>query len=66
MLEPVKMLHDAENSGDFTLRLALMDEFKSLPASAVWDYYCLKSGTPCMTDWLSDLRKYESDVMFKR
>ena len=66
MLEPVALLQNAEDEGDFTLRLALIDEFKSLPASAVWDYYCLKSGTPCMTDWLSDLRKYESDVMFKR
>ena len=66
MLEPIALIQKAEDEGDFTLRLALMDEFKSLPASAVWDYYCLKSGIPCMTEWLSDLRKYESDVMFKR
>lgn len=66
MLEPVSLIHKAEDEGDFTLRLALMDEFKSLPASAVWDYYCLSRSVPCNTEWLSDLKKYERDVMFKR
>jgi L-rhamnose isomerase len=66
MLEPVKMLQDAEDEKNFTLRLALMDEFKSLPANAVWDYFCLKSGTPVATEWLADLAQYEKDVMFKR
>ena len=66
MLEPVALLAEAENKGDFTLRLALMDEFRSLPASAVWDYYCLKRGIPTNTEWLSDLKQYESKIMFKR
>lgn len=35
MLEPVEILHKAEAEGDFTARLALMDEFRSLPANAV-------------------------------
>ena len=66
MLEPVALLAEAENKGDFTLRLDLMDEFRSLPASAVWDYYCLKRGIPTNTEWLCDLKQYESKIRFKR
>ena len=49
-----------------TLGLALMDEFKSLPSNAVWDYCCLKNNVPTNAQWLDDLKDYESTVMFKR
>ena len=66
MLEPVALLWAAEDCGDYTRRLALMDEFSSLPAAAVWDYVCLVSSVPTGVDWLDDLKRYESDVMFQR
>lgn len=66
MAEPVERLWEAEKNGDFTARLALMDEFRSLPANALWEYYCLEKGVFTGTDWLCDLKQYEKDVMFKR
>ena len=66
MLEPVDMLHNAENNKDFTLRLALMDEFKTLPYNAVWEYYCMSNNIPSNVEWIEDLKQYEKDVMFKR
>ena len=60
------MLQEAEDKKDFTLRLALMDEFKSLPANAVWEYYCLSKGVAANAEWLDDLKQYEKDVMFLR
>lgn len=66
MLEPVGMLHDAENNKDFTRRLALIDEFKSLPSNAVWEYHCMSKGVPSNAEWLDDLAEYERSVMFKR
>ncbi len=66
MLEPVSMLHKAEDEGDYTLRLALMDEFKGLPSNSVWEYYCLTNNIFNNEQWLTDLRQYEKDVMFKR
>lgn len=66
MLEPMNMIKDAENEGDFTKRLALTDEFRSLPASAVWDWYCMSKNVPENTEWLADLKDYEKKVMFKR
>jgi len=66
MLEPVHMLHEAEDNKDFTLRLILIDEFKCLPSNAVWEYYCMTKGIATNAEWLTDLRQYEKDVMFKR
>lgn len=66
MLEPVAMLHKAEDDGDYTLRLALMDEFKGLPSNSVWEYYCLTNNIFTNEQWLTDLKQYEKDVMLKR
>ena len=40
MLEPVDRLRAAEAAGDFTRRLALLEDSKMLPFGPVWDYYC--------------------------
>ncbi|VDZ81734.1 L-rhamnose isomerase [Salmonella bongori] len=36
LLEPTKQLRQLEASGDYTARLALLEEQKSLPWQAVW------------------------------
>ena len=66
LLEPTSALQDYEADGDFTTRLAMLEELKSLPFGAVWDYYCLKQDTPVGTDWLTVMRDYEEDVLAKR
>lgn len=66
LLEPIGRLRDAELAFDFTTRLALMEEQKSLPWAAVWDYFCLKNNTPVGEEWLADAKKYEADVLSKR
>lgn len=66
MLEPTKELMAAENTMDFTKRLALMEELKTLPLGAVWDYYCHKHGAPVGMAWFDEVRKYEKDVLSKR
>jgi L-rhamnose isomerase len=66
LLEPAAKLRAAESAGDFTSRLALLEEIKSLPQGAVWDYYCLKSGVPVGIDWLARVKGYEAEVTSKR
>ena len=66
MLEPIERMQQAERSGDFTTRLALMEELKSMPFAAVWDYHCLRSEVPVGIAWLKRVQKYESDVLAKR
>jgi L-rhamnose isomerase len=66
MLEPTHLLRDAEASGDYGRRLALLEECKSLPFSAVWDMFCLQAGVPVGTDWVDEAGSYERDVLAKR
>ena len=66
LLEPSDLLEEAEAKGDYTSRLALMEEFKNLPVNAVWENVCLESDVPINTEWLDILKKYEADVQSKR
>jgi L-rhamnose isomerase len=66
MLEPAKTLGEMEASGDLTGRLALLEEAKTLPFGAVWDYYCLKQDVPIGLAWLEEVRQYEKDVLVNR
>jgi L-rhamnose isomerase len=65
-LEPTKQLAQIELKMDFTARLAMLEELKTLPFGAVWDYYCLKNNVPPAVGWLAEVRKYESNVLSKR
>lgn len=62
LLEPSERLRDAENVGDLTSRLAIMEELKSMPLGAVWDFYCLRSGVPVGIAWLDKVQEYERTV----
>jgi L-rhamnose isomerase len=66
MLDPIDKFKKLELAGDYTSRLALMEESKSLPFSAVWDYHCLKMGAPIGEEWLAQVKQYEKDVLSKR
>jgi L-rhamnose isomerase len=66
LLEPVDTLRAAETSGDYTTRLALLEEQKTMPFGAVWDYYCETKNVPVGRAWLSDVKSYEKDVLAKR
>ena len=42
LLEPFNKLQEAEFAFDFTKRLAMLEELKSLPWAAVWEEYCYR------------------------
>jgi L-rhamnose isomerase len=66
LLEPTDKLRAAENAGDYTTRLALQEELKSLPFGAVWDFYCESRGVPVGDAWLAEVKRYEKTVLLKR
>jgi L-rhamnose isomerase len=66
MLEPTEALRKIELEGNFTSRLSLLEEFKTYPVGAVWDYYCLKKNVAAGEDWLLEVAKYEEEVLSKR
>ncbi len=65
-LTPIQKIRDAESAGDYTTRLALLEENKSLPFAPIWDYYCMKSGVPVGENWLINVKEYESKVLSLR
>jgi L-rhamnose isomerase len=66
MLVPNEYLKQLQEEGNFTERLALMEEFKTYPYGAVWDYYCEKMGVPVRESWLDEVKAYEKEVLLKR
>ncbi len=66
LLEPIELLKKVEISGDYTSRLALLEETKSAPWAAVWDYYCMQQNVPVGIDWLEQVKCYEKDVLLNR
>jgi len=66
LLEPASALKEAENRMDYTRRLALFEELKSLPWAAVWDYYCMQEEAPNGMAWYDEIRTYEQSVLSRR
>jgi L-rhamnose isomerase len=66
LLEPIGRLRQLEEAGDFTGRLAWLEEDKTLPLGAVWDYYCLRQNVPVGSAWLNEVKSYERDVLSRR
>jgi L-rhamnose isomerase len=66
LLEPTYTLRNLEAAGDYTARLAMMEELKTMPAGGVWDYYCQQMGVPGGAGWLEEVRKYEAEVLAQR
>ncbi len=66
LLDPNEQLKKFENEGDFTSRLATMEQARSMPFGAVWDYYCLTSDVPVGLGWLDRVKQYERDELSSR
>jgi len=66
LLEPIELLRKLEDDGDFTGRLAMLEECKTLPAGGVWDYYCMTRDVPVSMAWLDEVRAYQRDVLAGR
>ena len=66
MLEPTSKLIEYEESGQNFERLALLEELKTKPFGAVWDYYCLQEGVPAGEGYIAEIQQYEKEVLKKR
>ncbi len=66
LLEPTTALRAAEEAGDLTARLALLEEFKALPHGAIWDAYCIRSDVPVGIRWLEQVRRHDRETLDRR
>ena len=65
-LAPIEAIRAAEAGGNFTKRLALQEERKTLPFGAIWDYYCMTRDVPVGGEWIAEVKCYERDVLSLR
>lgn len=66
LLEPTAKLREMEAAGDFTGRLAMLEELKMMPFGAVWDHHCERAGVPAGLGWLEEVRRHEREVLSRR
>jgi L-rhamnose isomerase len=65
-LEPVEQMRALELAGDYTARLAFLEELKGMPFGAIWDYYCVQQNVPVGMAYLDEIRAYEKGVLARR
>jgi L-rhamnose isomerase len=66
LLDPVEKLRKYESAGRKFELLALLEEAKSKPFGAVWDYYCHRNNVPVAEAFITEIQNYERDVLHKR
>lgn len=66
LLEPRQLLRQYEIEGDFSARLGLQEELKSMPVGAAWDYYCLQKSVPAGIRFMEIIKDYEKNELAKR
>lgn len=66
LLEPAGTLRRDEKAGDYTARLAMQEEMKSMPFGAIWDEYCIRQNVPVGMDWMKQIDDYEGKVLSGR
>ncbi|MBQ3679647.1 MAG: L-rhamnose isomerase [Succinivibrio sp.] len=66
LLSPNDEFRKLQDNRNFTDLLVGLEELKTLPFGDVWDEYCRRHDVPLDGQWLSIVKSYEKDVLFKR
>lgn len=66
LLEPTAVMKQLELDGDYTARLAYLEEMKAMPWQAVWDEFCERQSVPTGLAWLDEVRGYETNILAER
>lgn len=66
LLEPLHTLREYEDNNRLFERLALLEEAKTLPEGAVYDYYNLTHNLPVGEEFIQNVNEYEKNVLSKR
>lgn len=66
LLEPLALLRKYEAEGKYFQRLALLEEAKGMPWSAVWDMFCLRNGVPVGEEFIPVIERYEREILVNR
>lgn len=64
LLQPNDTMRALQDSADMTSLMVLQEELKTAPFGDIWDEYLRRENT--QKDYLSEVKKYESEVLTKR
>lgn len=64
LLQPNEKLRALQDSADFTSLMAVQEELKVAPFGDIWNEYLRREGVK--SDYLTEVKKYEADVLSKR
>ncbi|MGI6200385.1 MAG: L-rhamnose isomerase [Christensenellales bacterium] len=66
LLQPHDALKALQDAGDFTRKMMLMEECKTLPFGDIWQAYCTRAGVPADESWYDTVMDYERAVLAER
>lgn len=66
LLQPHDELRRLQDAGDFTRRLMLLEDCKTLPFGDIWEEYCRRNAVPADKDWFCHVADYETRVLLRR
>jgi L-rhamnose isomerase len=64
LLQPDSKMKELQDKNDFTEIMYLSEEMKTMPFGDVWDEFLTRENVP--KNYLSEVKKYESEVLSKR
>ncbi len=62
---PHEMLKKLQDTAQFSKKMVIMEECKTLPLGDVWTEYCKQCGVAA-EGWYDEIQKYEDEVLSKR
>lgn len=63
LLQPHEAMKKMQDEADFTRRLMMMEEMKTMPFSDIWTEYCNRQGVPADSSWYDVVMEYEKNVL---
>lgn len=66
LLQPNEKLKALQDSYEFTEKMVIMEEAKTLPFGDIWEKYCETQNVPSTEKWFDEVKKYESEVLSAR
>ncbi len=63
LLQPHEAMKKMQDEADFTRRLMMMEEMKTMPFSDIWTEYCNRQGVPADSSWYDVVMDYEKNVL---
>ena len=66
LLQPWDRLKELQDTYQFSEKMIVTEQFKTMPWTAVWDEYCARQGVVAEDQLWNEVKAYEDEVLSKR